>query len=183
MLICSQAQNKAANNLKHKRRSLDPRDMLRSSPWPPLSAAVGNVREDDKESVSSDWDDKLMVNKNDNISRDETLTGSWNLNKLPETFDQNFLVDPSKVYPENLFNNSSVNKKESQEFDVQRNQYEMGSTDDSDDHEAANSETSEPEVIWQSSLPLPKSSSIPNGLGSKAKKTANPKQARSPEIR
>nr|QWT43333.1 kinesin-like protein KIN14D [Citrullus lanatus] len=179
----AEAQNKA--NQKLKRRSLDPRDMLRNSPWPPLSATLVNARDDDKESVSSDWDDKVMFNKNDIniIGRDETLTGPWDVNKLPETFDQNFLLDPSKVYPESPFNNSSMNKKENQEFDVQRNQYEMASTDDSDDHEAANSETSEPEVIWQSSLPIPKGSSIPNGLGSKTKKTANPKQAKSPEVR
>lgn len=158
--------------------------MLRSTPWPPLGATLVNGREDDRESVSSDWDDKLMVNKNDNISRDETLTGNWEVNKGPGTFEHNFLLEPSKVYPENLFNNSSLNKKENQEFDVQRNQYEMASTDDSDDHETVTSETSEPEIIWQSSLPVPKGSSIPNALGSKIKKPANnPKQARSPETR
>lgn len=100
----------------------------------------------------SDWDDKLTVNKNEN----------WDIeDKLPETFDQNCVLDPSKVYPENLFN----------------------TTDDSDDHEATNSETSEPEVIWQSSLPLPKATSIPNGFGSKIKKPTPPKQAKSPETR
>ncbi|KAG7022401.1 Kinesin-like protein KIN-14G, partial [Cucurbita argyrosperma subsp. argyrosperma] len=153
----AEAQNKL-NNSKLKRRSLDPRDMLRSSPWPPLSAALVNPKHDKKEPVSSNWD--------------ETLAG----NEFSETFEPNFLVDPppKALYSENLFNNS----------DAQRNQFEVGSTDDSDDHDAANSETSEPEVLWQSSLPLPKASSIP-GLGSKPKKTANnPKQqASKPEVR
>ncbi|XP_011659690.1 kinesin-like protein KIN-14G isoform X2 [Cucumis sativus] len=178
----AEAQKQA--NQKLKRRSLDPRDILKSSPWPPLGATLVNAREDDKESVSSDWDDKAMVNKNGIVRRDETITGPWDVNTLPETYDQNFLVDPSKVYPENSFNNASMNKKDNQEFDVQRNQYEMASTDDSDDHETVNSETSEPEIIWQSSLPIPKGSSIPNGLGSKIKKpAASPKPAKSPEVR
>ena len=155
--LLQQAQNKL-NNSKLKRRSLDPRDMLRSSPWPPLSAALVNPKHDKKESVSSNWDETLAVNE------------------FSETFEPNFLVDPppKALYSENLFNNS----------DAQRNQFEVGSTDDSDDHDAANSETSEPEVLWQSSLPLPKASSIP-GLGSKPKKTANnPKQqASKPEVR
>ncbi|KAG6590477.1 Kinesin-like protein KIN-14I, partial [Cucurbita argyrosperma subsp. sororia] len=177
-----EVQNKSNSNVK--RRSLDPRDILPSSPWPPVGTTVVNRREEEKESVSSDGEDKVMVNKNENISSDETLTGCWDVNtKLPETFGQKFVVNPSKVYPETLLNNPSVNKKETQEPDVQRNQVEMVSTDDSDDHDAANSETSEPEVIWQSSLPLPRPSSIPNGLGSKTKKTAIPKQARSPEMR
>ncbi|TYK10281.1 kinesin-4 isoform X1 [Cucumis melo var. makuwa] len=177
----AEAQKQATQKIK--RRSLDPRDILKNSPWPPLSATLVNAREDDKESVSSDWDDKVMVNKNSIVRRDETLTGPWDVNNLPETYGQNFLVDPSKVYPENSFNNASVNKKDNQEFDMQRNQYEIASTDDSDDHETVNSETSEPEVIWQSSLPIPKGSSIPNGLGSKIKKPAAIKPAKSPEIR
>ncbi|KAJ6397449.1 hypothetical protein OIU77_018458 [Salix suchowensis] len=51
----------------------------------------------------------------------------------------------------------------------------MASTDDSDELEAATSDSSEPDLLWQSNIPRMTSLPNPNVLGSKTKKTTNPR--------
>ncbi|XP_062081895.1 kinesin-like protein KIN-14I [Humulus lupulus] len=173
---------------KLKRRSLDLQDVLmHSSSWPSVeSSPDANGKEDDKESVSSDWVDKIMVNKQDIMNREENLVECWDVDssQLTEMFGHNYLPDPSKIYPEQQLN-SKINgsKKESQNYDLQRsNRYEMATTDDSDDQlEAAISDSSEPDMLWQ--LNPSKATSIPNGLGGPETRKTNPKPVRSTETR
>ncbi|XP_059437772.1 kinesin-like protein KIN-14I [Corylus avellana] len=165
------------SELKPKRRSLDLQDMLMSSaPWRPIGSPGLNGKEDDKDLLSGDWVDKIMVKKHDTASRDENPMGHWEVDnrQLPEMFGQSYLQAPSKIHPE-----LTANKKDSLDYDVISGRYETA-TDDSDEHEAATSDSSEPDMLWQ--LNLPKGTSIPTGLGSKAKKT-NVKPVKSLEFR
>ncbi|XP_021821255.1 kinesin-like protein KIN-14I isoform X1 [Prunus avium] len=172
---------------KPKRRSLDLHDMLRSSPsWPQIGSPGLSGKEDDKDSVlSGDWIDKVMVNKQENASGEENLLGigCWDVDnrQLPEMFGPSSLPDPPKLYMENQnFGKLMANKEESQDYEVQRSQYEAATTDDSDELEAATSDCSEPDMLWQ--LNPPKVTGIPNGLGAKPKKPY-PRPVRSPETR
>lgn len=155
---------------------------MNSPPWPPIGSPAQNGKEDDKESVSGDWVDKVMVKRHDTASREENPVGQWEVDsrQFPEMFYQSSFRDPSKVYPEQLYNKSPTNKKDSQEYEAQRNRCETGSTDGSDELEAGTSDSSEPDLLWQSSIP--RMSSLPNVLGSKTKKT-NPRALKSTETR
>lgn len=160
--------------------------LMHSSSWPSVESTPDpNGKEDDKESVSSDWVDKIMVNKHDNISREENLVECWDVDssQLSEMFGQSYLPDPSKIYTENQLTKLNGNKKDSQDYDLQRsNRYEMATTDDSDDQlEAATSDSSEPDMLWQ--LNPPKATNIPNGLGGPQTRKTHPKPARSSETR
>ncbi|KAM1160236.1 hypothetical protein ACFX19_033872 [Malus domestica] len=174
--------------LKPKRRSLDLQDMMtqgRSPPWPPANNEGLNVKEEaDKDSVlSGDWVDKVMVNKHEGANREENLLGSWDMDnrQLPEMFGPSSLPDPPKLYMEPHFGKLTASKEDSPDYDAQRSRNEMANTDDSDDQlDAATSDCSEPDMLWQQNLPKP--TCIPNGLGSKAKKT-NSRPIRSPETR
>ncbi|KAK2638424.1 hypothetical protein Ddye_026219 [Dipteronia dyeriana] len=87
--------------IKPRRKSLDPRDLLASSPpWPTIGIPVLNRKEEDRESVSGDWVDK-------------------------------------------------------------RSRSEVASTTDDSDHEAANSDCSEPDSLLH--FNIQKASSIPSG--------------------
>lgn len=167
---------------KPKRRSLDPRDLLMNSPaWPPVASPVLSRKEDDKDSSIGDWVDKIMVNKLESISSNENPATQWEVDnrQLPEVFYQSCLPDPTKIYHEQLYNKVVANKKDNQDYDLHRSRYEVASTDDSD-HEAATSDCSEPDMLWQ--LHLSKVTNIPNGLGSKTRKS-QPKVARAIETR
>ncbi|GFY89016.1 kinesin 4 [Actinidia rufa] len=74
-----------------------------------------------------------------------------------------------------MLNRQAGNRQDCQDNDVNRNRYETATTDDSDDLEAATSDSSETDLLWP--INLPKVNSIPNGLGSKTKKP-NPKQTK-----
>ncbi|KAG8649634.1 hypothetical protein MANES_08G113800v8 [Manihot esculenta] len=166
------------------RRSLDLNDLQTKSPfWPPVGSPAQNGKEDDKESASGDWVDKVMVNRYDNGGGEENLLGQWELDsrQLPEPFYQGYNRDPSKIYPEQPCNNKNPtsNNKDNREFDAQSRRFEVISTD-SDELEITSSECSEPDLLWQSNLP--RLSGIPNGLGSKPRKI-NVKAIRRPEIK
>ncbi|KAK0600915.1 hypothetical protein LWI29_019570 [Acer saccharum] len=79
--------------IKPRRKSLDPRDLLASSPpWPTVGIPVLNRKEEDRESVSGDWVDKVMVNKDDILYRDDNLLTHWEADntQLSEKFYQNY---------------------------------------------------------------------------------------------
>ncbi|XP_060667800.1 kinesin-like protein KIN-14G [Ziziphus jujuba] len=180
-----EVRNKSATKLK--RRSLDLHDMIRStSPWPHVGDPEPNGKEDDKDSVSSDWVDKVMVNKMESLSREDSLVDCWDEdnNHIPEIFGQSYLPDPPKIYPEQ-FGKVIGNKKESQDYDAQKNniRYEMATTDESDELEAATSDSSEPDMLWQLNPPKTTITNIPNGLGQKTKKTTYPRPSRILEAR
>ncbi|KAJ6305970.1 hypothetical protein OIU78_021325 [Salix suchowensis] len=160
-----------------RRRSLDPQDLILYSPtWSSAGSPALSGKEDDKESVSGDWVDKVMVNRLDAARRDENPAGQWEVDsrQLPGMFYQIHARDPSKIYPEQPYK-SPPNTKDSQEYDAQRSRFEMASTDDSDELEAATSDSSEPDLLWQSNIPRMTSLPNPNVLGSKIKKTTNPR--------
>ncbi|XP_042515804.1 kinesin-like protein KIN-14I isoform X2 [Macadamia integrifolia] len=163
--------------------SLDPQELLmHSSSWPPVSGLERNFqKEDEKETGSGDWVDKVMVNKQEVVYGDEKPLGCWDgeNGQLPEHFYQRFLLD-SKVYPEKRYNRVGGNRKESQDFDLQRSRFDTATTYDSDELEVATSDSSEPDMLWQ--FNNPKVTRIPNGVGSKIKKP-QPKAYKSPEIR
>lgn len=160
-----------------RRSSLDLHDLVANSPpWPPVTSPAQNGKEDDKDSLSGDWVDKVMVNRLDNACRDETSIGSWDADSglLPETFYQNHIRDVSKIYPEQACNNKPpTNRKDSLESDaVPRSRYEMALTDDSDELDAGTSDSSEPDLTWQSNLP--RMNSLPIALaGPNTKKSAS----------
>lgn len=144
---------------------------------------MNSHKEDEGEIVSGDWVDKTIVNKKNNVSRDRNATGSCEEDgrQLPETFFQTCLTNPAKIFPEQPFNKFSTIPKDSRDYDAQRNNRFEVATDDSDDLEAATSDCSEQDLLWQQ-LNLPRVSNIPNGLGSRSKRT-NSKPVKSPEKR
>ncbi|KAK0602343.1 hypothetical protein LWI29_032486 [Acer saccharum] len=165
--------------IKPRRKSLDPRDLLASSPpWPTVGIPVLNRKEEDRESVSGDWVDKVMVNKDDILYRDDNLLTHWEADntQLSEKFYQNYPRDPSKIYPEQTMNSLIPSRRgDSQDYDViQRSRSEVASTTDDSDHEAATSDCSEPDSLLH--FNIQKASSIPSGLGS-IKKKIQPKTA------
>ena len=172
--MCFTLQFRSNSSSTQKRQSIDIQDLLMNSPpWPPVGSPAS--KEDVSEAAASgDWVDKVMLNRQAGLGSDEDNR------QLPEIFYQRHAPDPSKIYPEQSLNKFSGNRQDCQDNDVNRNRYETATTDDSDDLEAATSDSSETDLLWQ--LNLPKVSSIPNGLGSKPKKP-NPKQMKSSEFR
>ncbi|RVW97927.1 Kinesin-like protein KIN-14Q [Vitis vinifera] len=177
-----QVRNNSA--LKPRRQSFDLHDLAKASAaWKTGSSpAMSSQKEDEGEIGSGDWVDKAMLNKQYNVSRDRNSPGSWEEDnrQLPEMFFQTHLPNPAKIYPEQPFNKFSTNQKDGRDYDGQRNRFEVA-TDDSDELEAATSDCSEQDLLWQQ-LNLPRVSNIPNGLGSKNKRT-NSKLVKSPEKR
>lgn len=116
------------------------------------------------------------------LCSDVTLPGRWEEDNRqpPEMIYQRHSPDPSKIYSEQPFSKLSGNGKESQDNDVHRNRYEIAATDESDELEAATSDSSETDLLWQPNLP--RVSSVPNGLGLKTKRPIL-KQVKSPETR
>ena len=153
-----------------RRGSLDLNDLRSNSPpWPPVGVPAQNGKEDDKESAYGDWVDKVMVNRLYIVSEEENLLGQWELEsrQLPEPFYQEFVPDPSKIYPEQPYTDKSPTKI--QEYEAQSRRFDAISTDGSEEIEALTSDSSEPDLLWQSNLP--RTSGLPNGLGPKPKKT------------
>ncbi|KAK3036758.1 hypothetical protein RJ639_029723 [Escallonia herrerae] len=174
-----EVRNNSATKLR-RQQSLDLQDLMMNSPtWPPVDSP--GLKADRKEAGLGDWVDKVMVNKQNGASRrDESPLGFWeDDNRLPEIFYHKCTPDPLNIFPEQPLNKFLANRNGNQEYDVNRNRYEVATTDDSD-LDAATSDCSEPDFLWQ--LNVPKVSSNPNGLGSKLKRPS-PRQAKSPEIR
>ncbi|XP_054801579.1 kinesin-like protein KIN-14G isoform X2 [Prosopis cineraria] len=170
-----ESQKRATTKLK--RRSLDLQDMImHSPPWPPASSQRLNMKEEDKESVSRDWVDKIMVNRNDSLTSDDSLVGQWEAESKQSSplLSPSSLSDTAKVYSEHSFK-VTLNKKDSQDYD-------MATTDDSDDPlEVATSDSSESDLHWQPHVPKPTSKI--NGIVSKAKKPTHHKLVKNVETR
>ncbi|GLT37969.1 hypothetical protein SLA2020_122480 [Shorea laevis] len=157
-----------------RRHSLDLQELSahssESSLWPQLSSPALSIKDDDRESVSSDWVDKVMLNKVENLK-----FGSLE----PEKLYQSCIPAPTKILAEQNSDKLTAKRRDSQDSDVLQTRYEVATTDDSD-FDAATSDCSETDSLWQSSIP--KVTNIPSGLGPKAKKP-NPKAAKSTETR
>ncbi|KAI6692370.1 hypothetical protein NL676_020080 [Syzygium grande] len=169
-----EVQNKSIPKLK--RHSLDLQDMLANSPpWPPVTNPVLNGKDAEKAFVSGEWVDKVMVKKHNALSRQEHPPVSWEAENgdLPRMFYQRqHPSDPSMVSQNKLSPNEIKN---SQDCDVRRDQC---NDNDSDDLEAATSDSSEPDLLWQYSA----SKVAKNGLASRVKKP-QAKSAKNKETR
>lgn len=119
---------------------------------------------------SGEWVDKVMVNKQEIANKVENSLGCWEEENrlLPDVFYQKYLQDPSKLYSEQPYN-----------MFAGRNRFDIANTDDLDE-DAATSDSSEPDLLWQfNHAKLP---TIANGIGAKIKKSS-PKPGKSSEIR
>ncbi|KAK8542389.1 hypothetical protein V6N13_137037 [Hibiscus sabdariffa] len=169
-----------------RRDSLETQNMVGNpSHWPPLGSpnASSASRDDDRDSeASGDWEDKVMVNKQDNIKDKNPSArpskGVSNGKKLAEKSYQSQIPDPTKIHTELNFNKSTTNKKGNQDYDLQRTRSEVSYNDDSD-HETVTSDCLETESF---SSGIPKISSSLNLLSSKPKKQ-QPKTPKATEIR
>ncbi|KAJ7977614.1 Kinesin-like protein [Quillaja saponaria] len=158
------------STLRQKGQSFDLDEILANSPpWPPVKSPGQNNGEDDKETNSGEWVDKVMVNKQD-LSRNENPLLCWaeDNGNLSDVFYKKYLPDSSKIYPDQSCN-----------MLMGSNQFNFNSTDDMDDLDAATSDSSEPDLLWQ--FNHSKLTSITNGIGSKTKKPTS-KPAKSPEL-
>ncbi|XP_030947195.1 kinesin-like protein KIN-14I [Quercus lobata] len=155
---------------RQKTQSFDLDELLANSPpWPPVNGHGQNYREDDREMGSGEWVDKVMVNKHD-VSRVENPLGSWAADNgdLSDVFYQKYLPDSSKIYPDQSYN-----------MFMGSNQFNVTSTDEMDDLDAATSDSSEPDLLWQ--FNHSKLTSMTNGISAKTRKP-NSKPAKSPEL-
>lgn len=156
--------------LRQKKQNFDLDEPLVSSPpWPRVISPTQTNREEEKELGSGEWVDKVMVNKQEAVNRVQNSLGCWEEDNrvLPDAFYQKYLQDPSKLYSEQSYNMFMGN-----------NRYDIATTDDLDE-DAATSDSSEPDLLWQfNHAKLP---TIENGIGSKIKKP-NAKPTKSPEI-
>lgn len=137
-----------------------------------MSSPGQTYGEDDKDIGSGEWVDKVMVNKQDALRRAENSLGCWETDNghMSDVFYQKYLSDSSKLYQEQSYNLLAAGN----------NQFEVATTDDLDELDAATSDSSEPDLLWQ--FNHSKLTSLGNGIGSKTHKTT-PKQAKGPELR
>ncbi|XP_057995101.1 kinesin-like protein KIN-14I isoform X2 [Hevea brasiliensis] len=155
-----------------KRQSFDLDELLANSPpWPPVISPNKNYGEDEKEMGSGEWVDKVMVNKQDAVNRVQNPQGCWEADNghLPDLFYQKYLSHSSKIYPEQSYNMLMGN-----------NRFNSSSTEDMDDLDAATSDSSEPDLLWQ--FNQTKLSGMANGIESKTKKPIS-KAAKDPDLR
>ncbi|KAK5812312.1 hypothetical protein PVK06_027741 [Gossypium arboreum] len=146
--------------------------LTNSPPWPPVISPTQNFRDDEKESGSGEWVDKVMVNKQDNINRVGSPLGSWEAENgnSPNVFYPKYLQNSSKIYQEQ----SSCN------MFMGGNRFNIANINDIDDLDVSTSHLSEPDFLWQ--FDQSKLSCITNGIGigSKTKKTPS-KSTSTPE--
>uniref|UniRef100_A0A6N2MCL7 Kinesin motor domain-containing protein n=1 Tax=Salix viminalis TaxID=40686 RepID=A0A6N2MCL7_SALVM len=145
------------STLRQKSQSFDLDEILANSPpWPPVTSPILN--EDEKEMASGEWVDKVMVNKQDAANIEKSL-GCWEAENgnLLDAFHHKYLPDSSKNFPEQSYNMLGSN-----------NQFNLANNDDMDDIDAATSDSSEPDFLWQ--LNQSKFTSMTNGIESKTRK-------------
>ncbi|KAL0454741.1 UNVERIFIED_CONTAM: Kinesin-like protein KIN-14I [Sesamum latifolium] len=172
------AEEQTNSSSPSRRHSLDPQDLMNSPSWPPLGNSP-SLTELGK-GVSREWVDKVLMNKSDSSSGDTDL-GKWEEEgrKSSEIFYQKQRMhNTSKVYPEKSPSKIPERRRHSLDNGLARTKYQQIAIDDSDDHEVATSDSSEPDNQSQ----LNKSSSLPSVIGSKLRKPS-PKSTRSQEVR
>ncbi|KAF6141314.1 hypothetical protein GIB67_024398 [Kingdonia uniflora] len=169
-----------------KRPNFDLQELLMNSPpWSPANNTTRLNFQEETETGTRDWVDKVMVNKQDSLNGNGIPIGHWEgeNKQLPESFFQRYLLD-SRVYPEQQHDSKLTSvKKGMHDYDMQRSRFDTATTttESSDDFEAANSDSSEQDLLWQFNPPKSTSIPAPNGIGSKIKRTLS-KPARSPDL-
>ncbi|KAL6902279.1 hypothetical protein ACP4OV_005155 [Aristida adscensionis] len=153
---------RANPTLRQKKSSFDLQDLLASndSPsWPDSNSRVNFQMGDERETVSGDWVDKVVVNNNN-------FVGDWEGDSaaLPDFFYQRY----HSGMRENQFQRSNTRQKDDHAFEQQRPRFYSVNTDDSDDIDMATSDSSESDALWQFNV-----QSVNNSItetGSKIKK-------------
>ncbi|MED6135380.1 hypothetical protein PIB30_045885 [Stylosanthes scabra] len=167
--------HQSKSRFRHKTQSLDFDEMSSTSPpWPPVSSPGQHYAEDDKETGSGEWVDKVMVNKQD-INKTDNLLGCWESpganGNLSDVFYQKYLQDSSKMYSEQSYN-----------MFMGGNQFNMmAGSDEMDELDAATSDSSEPDLLWQFNHSKLTTMTMTNAVGSKTKRSI-PKSSKSPEM-
>ncbi|WOG83826.1 hypothetical protein DCAR_0103004 [Daucus carota subsp. sativus] len=158
------------SSTRQKSQSFDLDELLGNSPpWPPVSSPGQHYGEEDKDAGSGDWVDKVMVNKQDAARRVEKPLGCWEADgNIGDVFYHKYLSDSSKSYPEQSYNMFPSN-----------NQFDIATADDLDELDAATSDSSEPDLLWQYNHS--KLSNLASGIGSKIQKPS-PNPGKSPEL-
>ncbi|XP_064976595.1 kinesin-like protein KIN-14F isoform X1 [Musa acuminata AAA Group] len=169
---------------RQKKPSFDLQDLFTtndSPPWPDSCSRMNLPVRDDKEIVSGDWVDKIMVNKLDTAVMDDNPMIDWegDTGTLPDFFYQRCVSDV-RIYPDKQYHKSAMRRKDSYELDMQRSHSYYVATDDSDDQDIATSDSSEADMLWQFSLQNVHSTG--NESGSRIKKP-QPKFTQSSDIR
>ncbi|XP_015892040.3 kinesin-like protein KIN-14I [Ziziphus jujuba] len=162
--------NSALRQKRHQSFDLD-EILANSPPWPPVKSPGQNYGEDDKDTGSAEWVDKVMVNKQEASRVENPLVGCWGADNgnLSDMFYQKYLPDASKIYPEQSYNMFTGS-----------NRFNGASTDEMDDLDAATSDSSEPDLLWQFNQ-TKLTTGITNGIVAKTKKS-NAKPAKSPDL-
>ncbi|KAF8047964.1 hypothetical protein N665_2749s0007 [Sinapis alba] len=145
---------------------------VNSPPWPPVASPGQTYREEDPSFGSSEWVDKVMVNnRQDEMRRVESLWGGGTTDNgissiLPEDFyRRDVSSDSSRIFSEHSYNIFMGNNNNS-----------------TDDVDAATSESSEPDLLWQYNQAASKMSSTTSTLEPRPKKPVS-KPIRSPQLR
>uniref|UniRef100_A0A803M9D2 Uncharacterized protein n=1 Tax=Chenopodium quinoa TaxID=63459 RepID=A0A803M9D2_CHEQI len=162
--------NKSAS--RQKRQSFDLDEMLKNSPpWPPVNSPGQKYGYDEKDLDSGEWVDKIMVNKQDSLPKVGTRL-CW------ETAENGPMAD--SFYPKYFPEDTRLYSEQSYSMFSGSNQFEVTNTDDLDELDAATSDSSEPDLLWQfnhSKLPT-----LSNGsIGLKSKKLDG-RPAKSPDL-
>src|SRR4051812_34524615 len=106
--------------------------MYRNSlPWPHVNHQAANGKEDDKESVSGEWVDKIRMNRTDSLTSDDSLVEQW------EADNKEF----SPISPRSFSENSKLCLEPA--FDIA-----TMTTEESDELEIATSDSSESDMNW-----------------------------------
>lgn len=145
--------------------------IVNSPPWPPVASPGQTYRDEDRSFGSSEWVDKVMVNnRQDEMRRVESLWGGGGTTRdngitiLPEDFYRRDLSsDTSRLFSEHSYN------------------IFMGNNNNADDLDAATSDSSEPDLLWQFNQSS-KISTTRSTVESKPKKPVS-KPIRSPQFR
>ncbi|KAK6915642.1 Calponin homology domain [Dillenia turbinata] len=166
-----------------KRQSLDPQDMLASSPPLPFlsgGSLLDDQKEDSKEDYPGDWIDKTLGNRQD-VGRQGNSLGQCldDNNLLPDMFYQGHIPNPSKIFPEQPLNKLLGDWKDNQDSGLHRTRSDAALSHDSDDVEVSSTHSSDPDMNWQSNVA--RVTSIPT-IGAKSKKN-HTKPARGTDTR
>uniref|UniRef100_A0A1J3EZW6 Kinesin-4 n=1 Tax=Noccaea caerulescens TaxID=107243 RepID=A0A1J3EZW6_NOCCA len=139
---------------------------VNSPPWPPVASPGQTYRDEDR----SEWVDKVMVNhRQDEMRRVESLWGGGTTDNgisiLPEDFYRRDLSsDTSRLFSEHSYN------------------IFMGNNNNADDLDAATSDSSEPDLLWQFNQSS-KISTTTSHIESKPKKPASKSIKSPPQFR
>ncbi|KAD5316898.1 hypothetical protein E3N88_16844 [Mikania micrantha] len=146
---------------RQKTQSFDLEELLaHSPPWPPVSSPSETYLEDDRDTSSGDWVDKVMVNKQD-AARCLEAENSQNTT-ISDASYQKYVLDSSSEQSYTSFKS--------------RGGFELLTTDGADELDAATSDSSEPDLLCQfNNSKLPTNSSFNSN--------SNGRPTKSPDLR